>query len=139
MRTRKRQSDGSDIEDESTDGGARSDSDDGDDAQGNEFRGRAGLADAEVDKELAVLADKVADAEAAAKNAKLRMKQLMDGDSRDTSSSGAMVTAADAAKKRPRRADEATAAEQRAARRRDFARIAELIPSESALPNRPTT
>ena len=134
------QSGDSDVEDESMDGSGLSDS--GDDAQGNESRVRAGLSDAEVDAELEVLADAVADAEAAAKKAeaaankaRLRMKQLIDGDSRDTPSSGAMVTAADAAKKR--RADEATAAEQRAARRKDFRRIAELIPSESALPNRP--
>jgi hypothetical protein len=135
------QSGDSDVEDESMDGSGLSDS--GDDAQGNESPVRAGLTDAEVDAELEVLADAVADAEAAAKKAeaaankaRLRMKQLIDGDSRDTPSSGAMVTAADAAKKR--RADEATAAEQRAARRKDFRRIAELIPSESALPNRPT-
>ena len=130
------QSGSSDVEDESADGSGLSDSDSGDDAQGNGSRGRAGLTDAEVDRELAVLADTVADADAAAKNARLRMKQLLDGDSRDTSSSGAMVTAADAAKKR--RADDATAAKQRADRRREFMRIADLLPSESVLPDRPT-
>ena len=128
------QSGSSDVEDESADGSGLSDSDSGDDAQGNGSRGRAGLTDAEVDRELAVLADTVADADAAAKNARLRMKQLLDGDSRDTSS--AMVTAADAAKKR--RADDATAAKQRADRRREFMRIADLLPSESVLPDRPT-
>ena len=128
------QSGSSDVEDESADGSGLSDSDSGDDAQGNGSRGRAGLTDAEVDSELAVLADTVADADAAAKNARLRMKQLLDGDSRDTSS--AMVTAADAAKKR--RADDATAAKQRADRRREFMRIADLLPSESVLPDRPT-
>ena len=128
------QSGSSDVEDESADGSGLSDSDSGDDAQGNGSRGRAGLTDAEVDRELAALADTVADADAAAKNARLRMKQLIDGDSRDTSS--AMVTAADAAKKR--RADDATAAKQRADRRREFMRIADLLPSESVLPDRPT-
>ena len=128
------QSGSSDVEDESADGSGLSDSDSGDDAQGNGSRGRAGLTDAEVDRELAALADTVADADAAAKNARLRMKQLLDGDSRDTSS--AMVTAADAAKKR--RADDATAAKQRADRRREFMRIADLLPSESVLPDRPT-
>ena len=128
------QSGSSDVEDESADGSGLSDSDSGDDAQGNGSRGRAGLTDAEVDRELAALADTVADADAAAKKARLRMKQLIDGDSRDTSS--AMVTAADAAKKR--RADDATAATQRADRRREFMRIADLLPSESVLPDRPT-
>ena len=128
------QSGSSDVEDESADGSGLSDSDSGDDAQGNGSRGRAGLTDAEVDSELAALADKVADAVAAAKNARLRMKQLLDGDSRDTSS--ALVTAADAAKKR--RADDATAAKQRADRRRELMRIADLLPSESVLPDRPT-
>ena len=128
------QSGSSDVEDESADGSGLSDSDSGDDAQGNGSRGRAGLTDAEVDRELAALADTVADADAAAKNARLRMKQLLDDDSRDTSS--AMVTAADAAKKR--RADDATAAKQRADRRREFMRIADLLPSESVLPDRPT-
>ena len=128
------QSGSSDVEDESADGSGLSDSDSGDDAQGNGSRGRAGLTDAEVDRELAALADTVADADAAAKKARLRMKQLIDGDSRDTSS--AMVTADDAAKKR--RADDATAAKQRADRRREFMRIADLLPSESVLPDRPT-
>ena len=130
------QSGSSDVEDESADGSGLSDSDSGDDAQGNGSRGRAGLTDAEVDRELAVLADTVADADATAKNARLRMKQLIDGDSRDTSSSGALVTAADAAKKR--RADDATATKERANRRREFMRIADLLPSESVLPGRPT-
>jgi hypothetical protein len=47
------QSGGSDAEDESTDGSGLSDP--GDDAQGNESRGRAGLTDAAVDEELGFL------------------------------------------------------------------------------------
>jgi hypothetical protein len=50
------------------------------------------------------------------------MKQPLDDGSRDSSSSGAMVTAADAARKR--RADEATAITQRAARRKSFRQAA---------------
>ena len=42
-----------DVEDESTDGSGLSDP--GDDAQGNESRGRAGLTDAAVDEELGFL------------------------------------------------------------------------------------
>jgi hypothetical protein len=113
-----------------------------DDAQGNdsEIRGRAGLTDAEVDDELEALAATFANdtaeqakQEAAAENSPdvaEFMKQLLDDGSRDSSSSGAMVTAADAARKR--RADEATAIKQRAARRKSFRQAAgRLIPSDS--------
>jgi uncharacterized membrane protein YgcG len=129
------QSSGSDVEDELTDDSGFTDDDD--DALD-------GLTEADVDAELEALAATVEKQDAAAAKTRRRMKVLFDKSSRDSSSSTAMVTSADAAKRKradddaakKKRADDFTAAELRAQRRESLKRVAGLLPSDSNLPIR---
>ena len=104
-----------------------------------------GSTEADVDDELEVLAATVEKQEAAAADARRRMKVLLQKSPRDSSSSTAMVTSADAAKRKraddaaakSKRADDVTASELRAQRRESLMRVAGLLPSDSSLPIRP--
>ena len=104
-----------------------------------------GSTEADVDDELEVLAATVEKQEAAAADTRRRMKVLLQKSPRDSSSSTAMVTSADAAKRKraddaaakSKRADEFTASELRAQRRESLMRVAGLLPSDSSLPIRP--